>query len=63
MRADSSFIQAIADVNFHRPGPKTLRLFKIEEGFFQQLRAELEQLTRRHSPSQVSNYEHVTNWT
>jgi Aspartyl/Asparaginyl beta-hydroxylase len=63
MRAASSFIQSIADVNFHGRGPKTLRLFKLEEHFFAQLRAELEQLTRRHSPSQVGDYGHVTNWT
>jgi hypothetical protein len=35
----------------------------VEESFFAQLRAELEQLTRRYSPSQVSDYGHVTKWT
>jgi hypothetical protein len=62
MHSSSAFLKSLADVNFHRPGPKALELFRVEGGFFERLRAELEQLTERHAPSKMTDYGHSSSW-
>lgn len=63
MRSESDFLRSIASVNFNGAGPKALRLFEVEAGFFARLRAELERLTEAYAPSHVETYGHATNWT
>jgi hypothetical protein len=63
MRSDSEFLRSVASVNFNGTGPKALRLFQVEAGFFEQLKTELVRLTTAYSPSQVQDYGHATNWT
>ena len=63
MRSESDFLRSIASVNFKGAGPKALRLFEVEQGFFGRLRAELERLTEAYAPSHVETYGHATNWT
>jgi hypothetical protein len=63
MASFNTFVRSLADVNFNSTGPKALKLFTVREDFFERLRADLQRLTERFSPSRVQDYDHATRWT
>lgn len=56
-------LHGLARANYHKGGLKTLRLFRVEGGFFAELQEETLRFAQRHPPSQVQAGDHVTNWT
>ena len=49
--------------NYHKGGIKCLKLFRVREPFFSQVRKEAIELVSSLKPSLVTEYSHVTNWT
>jgi hypothetical protein len=56
-------LRGLARANYHRGGLKTLRLFRVERGFFGTLQDETRRFVERHPPSAVHAAGHVTGWT
>lgn len=59
----AALFTGIRDGNYHAGGIRCLRLFTLEETYFNELRLEVERLCGTEQPSDVSRPDHVTNWT
>jgi aspartyl/asparaginyl beta-hydroxylase len=56
-------LRGLARANYHKGGLKTLRLFRVEDGFFARLQEDVRRFVERHQPSEVQSGDHVTHWT
>ena len=56
-------LEGIRNADYGEHGLSCLRVLRLDPQFFTALRTEIEQLTRRHSPSVVTDKAHATNWT
>jgi hypothetical protein len=54
-------IKEILKANFHKGGIKCLKLFKLKDHFFTELRAEILNLAAFHKPSNVLDKNHISN--
>jgi hypothetical protein len=59
----AALFAGIRDGNYHAGGIRCLRLFKLDETYFSELRSEVERLCATEQPSDVRKLDHVTNWT
>ena len=56
-------LDGVRDGNFHEGGIRCLRLLRMHDRYFDQLRTEITQLGQREEPSNVGASDHITNWT
>lgn len=56
-------LNGVRDGNFHEGGLRCLRLLRVHDQVFEQLKAEIALLGDREKPSDVGSRDHVTNWT
>lgn len=55
--------KGIRDANYHCGGIRCLRLFKLDETYFDPLKSEVMRLVATEDSSRVNDVHHVTNWT
>jgi hypothetical protein len=60
---DEELLGGIRDGNYHAGGIRCLQLFRLENSYANELQAEVERLCRTEQGSNVSDPNHVTNWT
>jgi hypothetical protein len=60
---EEELLGGIRDGNYHAGGIRCLRLFRLENGYADELQAEVERLCRTEQGSNVGDANHVTNWT
>ncbi len=58
-----SLLAGIRDANYHEGGIRCLRLFKVDDICFSQLRADVARLCRTERGSNVGDANHITHWT
>jgi len=59
----AALLSGIRDGNYHVGGIRCLQLLRLEEHYFGELRDEVVRLTQTECGSDVSNPNHITNWT
>ena len=60
---EEELLGGIRDGNYHAGGIRCLRLSKLENGYANELQAEVERLCQTEHGSNVGDPNHVTNWT
>ena len=60
---EEELLRGIRDGNYHDGGIRCLQLFRLEGGFANELQTEVERLCQTEQGSNVSDPNHITNWT